>query len=68
MSYGMFTRTGNLLVDRIVQASLLISDDLAECYAFAERRLEILSCGEGYIEAMDTAVRETVFDAIYRGE
>mgnify|MGYP001121932386 CR=1 FL=1 len=64
--FGMFTKEGNELVQRIVAAGqkLAVMDGTLNGWAFAERQLEQLAAAEGYEEATDTAVRETVYSQI----
>ena len=62
MTYGMFTQEGDLLVGRIVDAAVRahteLGDSVEVAYSFLTAKLEVLSYGEGFEEATDTAVRE----------
>lgn len=67
--YGMFTDTGDYMVDRIVRAGLQLAQrdaaSNATAWAFIKRELEKLSQSEDFAEATDTAVREEVFTALW---
>lgn len=66
--YGMFSKNGELLVGRIVNAALLMMEEMGsskdEAYQFAKRKLETLSMTDGFGEATDTQVLDEVFLAI----
>ena len=68
MSFGMFTKEGNELVNRITQAGIKIAEQDGERagWTFAHRELHKLSHAEGFGEATDTMVREAVYGDIVR--
>jgi hypothetical protein len=64
-NYGMFSVEGNNAVHLIVENALKNNLRWIDVY----RELQELSNREGYEEAMDTAVREVVYDALcYKDE
>ena len=67
--YGMFSETGDTMVDRIVRAGLKLAQiqaaSNAEVWAFTKRELAKLAQSEQFGEATDTVVREEVFDAYW---
>jgi hypothetical protein len=60
LNYGMFSDEGNNAVRLIVQNAKTYNLRWIDVY----RELQDLSDLEGYGEAMDTAVREVVYDAL----
>lgn len=60
LNYGMFSDEGNNAVRLIVQNAKTYNLRWIDVY----RELQDLSDLEGYGEAMDTAVRECVYDAL----
>lgn len=64
--YSMFSKEGNELVGRIVDAAnkLKAHDGAEQAWEWAEHQLYKLSHGENMGEATDTAVREAVYEAI----
>ena len=58
--YGMYTDAGNAAVDAIVQAA--ISNDLSWLEVY--QCLVNLSQSENFEEALDTVVREYVYNAV----
>ena len=64
--FGMFTAEGDQLVGRIVTAGqrLAAEDGAKSAWGFCLRKLETLSYGEGFGEAMDTMVREIVYGEV----
>ena len=60
LNYGMFSDEGNNAVRLIVQNAKTYNLRWIDVY----RELQDLSDLEGYGEAMDTAVREIVYDAL----
>jgi hypothetical protein len=69
MQYGMFTQEGDHMVFSTVVAAKQMMKSLGttpgDAYDFAERRLELLASSEMFKEAMDTVVRESVYQEIY---
>jgi len=67
--YGMFTETGDYMVDRIVRAGLKLAQlnaaSNAETWSFIKRELAKLSQSEDFGEATDTVVRDEVFTALW---
>ena len=67
--YGMFTETGDAMVDRVVRAGLKLAQERAasnaETWLFVKRELAKLATNEDFAEATDTVVREEVFDALW---
>ena len=68
-SYGMFTDTGDYMVDRAVRAGLKLAQEQAasnaEVWAFVKRECAKLAATEQFPEATDTVVREECFDALW---
>lgn len=64
--YSMFSKEGNELVGRIVDAAnkLKQHDGAEQAFVWADHNLTKLSYGEGMGEATDTAVREAVYEAV----
>jgi hypothetical protein len=64
--YSMFSKEGNELVGRIVEAAnkLKEHDGTEQAFVWADHQLTKLSYGENMGEATDTAVREAVYEAI----
>jgi hypothetical protein len=63
--YGMFTEHGNNAIRLLIQNAQVNNLRWIDVYA----ELQELSNREGYEEAMDTAVREVVYDALcYKDE
>lgn len=64
----MKSKKGEILVDGIVNGAMMLRRERdatpEEAYAFAEIKLEILSNAEGFEEAMNAKVRETVYEAV----
>ena len=67
--YGMFTESGDYMVDRAVRAGLKLAQldaaSNAETWQFVQRELAKLATTEDFAEATDTVVREEVFDALW---
>lgn len=63
--YNMFTQDGNRKVAAIVSAAQALAkfEDRESVWQWTERQLHDLSQRREYEEAMDTAVREAVYDA-----
>ena len=63
MNYAMFTKEGNELVHRIVEAGVALRkfDSFERVWEWAEHELIKLGHAEGFEEASDTAVREAVY-------
>lgn len=66
MNYAMFTKEGNELVHRIVEAGVALRkfDSFERVWNWAEHELNKLSHADGYEEATDTAVREAVYEKL----
>jgi hypothetical protein len=68
MTYGMYTIKGEVLVDAIVDAgkTLIIREGASpeEAFSFCERKLELLSNGDGFAEAFRPAVRNAVYESL----
>ena len=64
--YSMFSKEGNELVGRIVDAAnkLKEHDGAQQAFVWADHQLTKLAYGENMGEATDTAVREAVYEAI----
>jgi len=64
--YNMFTQDGNRKVAAIVSAAQALAkfEDVERVWNWTEYQLHDLSKRSEYEEAMDTAVREAVYDAI----
>ena len=64
--YNMFTQDGNRKVAAIVSAAQALAkfEDVERVWNWTEIQLHDLSKRSEYEEAMDTAVREAVYDAI----
>ncbi len=64
--YSMFSKEGNELVGRIVDAAnkLKLTDGAEQAFAWADHQLTKLAYGENMGEATDTAVREAVYEAV----
>jgi hypothetical protein len=58
--YGMFTEHGNNAIRLLIQNAQVHNLTWLDVY----KELQELSNREGYEEAMDTAVREVVYDAL----
>jgi hypothetical protein len=67
--YNMFTQDGNRKVAAIVSAAQALAkfQDRESVWQWTERQLHDLSQRSEYEEAMDTAVRESVYDAVVCG-
>jgi hypothetical protein len=64
-NYGMFTEHGNNAIRLLIQNAQVNNLRWIDVY----RELQDLSTLEGYEEAMDTEVREIVYDALcYKDE
>jgi hypothetical protein len=61
MYYGMFTDKGNQIVDGIVIAA----KEFGWSFEYVLKLLTDLASVEGLEEAMDTAVKEYVYEAIF---
>ena len=67
MQYGMFTKSGNAAVHKIVTEALVLagldgpSNAAEQAWQWCENELEEPSKLEGCEEATDTAVRECVY-------
>ena len=68
--YNMFTQDGNRKVAAIVSAAQALAkfQDRESVWQWTERQLHDLSQRSEYEEAMDTAVRESVYDAVVCGQ
>ena len=64
--YSMFSKEGNELVGRIVDAAnkLKLTDGAEQAFVWADHQLTKLAYGENMAEATDTAVRGAVYEAI----
>ena len=64
--YSMFSKEGNELVGRIVEAANKHNehDGAEQAFVWEDHQLTKLSYGENMGEATDTAVREAVYEAI----
>ena len=60
IDYGMFTDSGNLAVHAIVEGARIKKSTWPQVY----QALVAISYVEGYGEATDTAVRESVYDVL----
>ncbi len=60
MNYGMFTDEGNRVVDGIVIAAKELGWSFGDVY----RILSVISRADGFSEATDTSVRESVYLAM----
>jgi hypothetical protein len=60
MNYGMFSDEGNEAIRALIQKAQVEKLRWIDVY----RELQYLSELEGFEEAMDTAVREVVYDAL----
>ncbi len=67
--YNMFTQDGNCKVAAIVSAAQALAkfEDVERVWNWTELQLHDLSQRSEYEEAMDTAVRESVYDAVVCG-
>ncbi len=67
--YNMFTQDGNCKVAAIVSAAQALAkfEDVERVWNWTEIQLHDLSQRSEYEEAMDTAVRESVYDAVVCG-
>tara|TARA_B100000497_G_scaffold17762_1_gene21028 strand:- start:18 stop:215 length:198 start_codon:yes stop_codon:yes gene_type:complete len=65
----MFTQDGNCKVAAIVSAAQALAkfEDVERVWNWTEFQLHDLSQRSEYEEAMDTAVRESVYDAVVCG-
>jgi hypothetical protein len=67
-TYGMFTPEGDELVHNIVTSAIKLKntfgDSDAHVWQWAYTALDKLSYGEGFGEATDTEVRESVYSAL----
>jgi hypothetical protein len=67
-TYGMFTDAGDELVHNIVESAIKLKktfgDEDAHVWQWAYTALDKLSYGEGFEEATDTVVRESVYTAL----
>lgn len=66
-TFGMYTTEGNYMVARIVDAAnkLLAQDgDQVTAWKFAKRELSKLATADEFGEAMDTDVREYVYNEV----
>ena len=67
--YGMFTESGDYMVDRVVRAGLKLGQldaaSNADVWQFVQRELHKLATNEDFAEATDTVVREEVFGALW---
>ena len=63
MEYGMFTEHGNRVVDGVVIAAKQLGWTAAEVINI----MDDISTVRGLHEAGDTAVREAVYNAIFKG-
>ena len=64
--YEMFTKEGNELVHRIVEAGVALRkfDSFERVWEWAEHELIKMGHAEGFEEATDTAVREAVYEKL----
>ena len=60
MNYGMFSDEGNAKIHALIQKAQVENLRWIDVY----RELQELSTLEGYEEAMDTEVREIVYDSL----
>lgn len=58
--YAMFTDEGNCLVSAMVEASI----DMKRDWAYVYKNLELIADAPGFEEALDTDVREHVFEKL----
>ena len=67
--YNMFTQQGNEKVAAIVSAAQALAkfEDVERVWNWTEIQLHDLSQRKEYEEATDTAVRESVYDAVVCG-
>lgn len=67
--YNMFTQQGNEKVAAIVSAAQALAkfEDVERVWNWTEIQLHDLSQRSEYEEATDTAVRESVYDAVVCG-
>ena len=67
--YNMFTQDGNRKVAAIVSAAQALAkfEDVERVWNWTEIQLHDHSQRSEYEEAMDTAVRESVYDAVVCG-
>jgi len=67
--YNMFTQDGNRKVAAIVSAAQALAkfEDVERVWNWTEIQLHDLSQRKEYEEATDTAVRESVYDAVVCG-
>jgi hypothetical protein len=67
--YNMFTQDGNRKVAAIVSAAQALAkfEDVERVWNWTEIQLHDLSQRSDYEEAMDTAVRDSVYDAVVCG-
>ncbi len=67
--YNMFTQDGNRKVAAIVSAAQALAkfEDVERVWNWTEIQLHDLSQRSEYEEATDTAVRESVYDAVVCG-
>jgi len=65
-TFGMFTDRGNFMVGRIATAGekLAQADGSESAWLWAQRELRKLATADEFGEAMDTDVREQVYDAV----
>jgi len=67
-TYGMFTDAGNELIHTIVESAIKLKrtfgDEDAHVWQWTYTALNKLSYGEGFEEATDTEVRESVYSAL----
>ena len=61
MNYGMYTDAGNSAVDSIVEMARKHQLSWQTVYDM----LEAISLEEAYMEAIDTAVREAVYETLF---
>lgn len=66
MSYGMFTRAGNVAVEAIVNSYTDRAEDHNQLFDLVYRDLETLQTVRAFAEATDTEVREAVYKRCQR--
>jgi len=67
--YGMFSKSGDLLVGNIVEQALGMkeSEGVERVWDWCLSKLEVIASAKEFEEATDTAVREAVYDAVVCG-
>tara|TARA_B100001287_G_scaffold97938_1_gene82371 strand:- start:3740 stop:3952 length:213 start_codon:yes stop_codon:yes gene_type:complete len=67
--YGMFSKSGDLLVGNIVEQALAMkeSEGVERVWDWCLSKLEVIASAKEFEEATDTAVREAVYSAVVCG-